>query len=388
MTVPLRLGVDAHNLLHDRRGIWRYARALLRRWLALPPGRVRIVLLVHHPWPRLVRASLARMLGADVFVHRRQDATGLGLHLIWYPWNGMTWISSVPAVATVHDVWPFEAPAEDLRKRASQQAPFRTTAAHAKAIVTDSAFSKAEIHKHLSVPLQRIHVVPLGVDPPLTDERPLVLDGVSRYVLFVGENEPRKDLATLQAAMALLPDALRMTSGLVIAGRPRARAATTGSIEATRHVGAPATLLRFNTARDTPTLVTGPMDDALLQRLYAGAAALAFPSRYEGFGLPVLEAMAHGTPVVAAAAASIPEVAGDAALYFPAGDAQALADGLSRILKDRVLVARLSAAGMTRAASFGWERCADHTLRIFEEVAGREGLSAEHRSAPRSGASA
>jgi alpha-1,3-rhamnosyl/mannosyltransferase len=367
---PLRLGVDAHNLLHDRRGIWRYARALLRRWIVSRPDRVRIVLLMQHPWPRILKRALSRLLTVEsVSVARRQDAGGLGLHVVWYPWNGMTWVSSVPSVATVHDVWPFASPAEDVRKRESQQTPFRTTAAHAKAIVTDSQFSKNEIHKYLSVTPQRLHVVPLGVDVPHIDDHPLLLEGASRYVLFVGENEPRKDLATLQTALQRLPDALRMTTGYVVAGGAPPSGDAAGRISWTRHEGERATVLRFARGQDVPTLVTGPIDDMMLQRLYAGAAVLAFPSRYEGFGLPVLEAMTHGTPVVAADAASIPEVAGDAALYFPPGDADSLARELTRVLSDRVLVARLSAAGLTRAASFSWDRCADETLSIFEGVA-------------------
>ena len=370
MKGPLRLGVDAHNLLHDRRGIWRYARAVLHRWIVARPGRVRVVLLMQHPWPRILKRALARLLAVDsVSVARRQDAAGLGLHLVWYPWNGMTWVSSIPSVATVHDVWPFASPAEDRRKRESQQTPFRTTAAHAKAIITDSQFSQGEIHKHLSVPLTRLHVVPLGVDAPRQSDQPLLLDGASRYVLFVGENEPRKDLATLQTALTQLPDALRMTTGCVIAGGSGNSGNPTGRISWTRHEGRHATVLRFAQKSDGLSLVTGPIDDELLQRLYGGASALAFPSRYEGFGLPVLEAMAHGTPVVAADAASVPEVAGDAALYFAPGDAEGLARELARVLSDRVLVARLSAAGVARAATFSWDRCADETLAIFEGVA-------------------
>jgi alpha-1,3-rhamnosyl/mannosyltransferase len=370
MTGPLRLGVDAHNLLHDRRGIWRYARSVLQRWIVSRPDRVRVVLLMQHPWPRILKRALARLLGVEsVSVARRQDAAGVGLNLVWYPWNGMTWISSVPSVATVHDVWPFASPAEDRRKRDSQQAPFRTTAAHARTIVTDSQFSKNEIHKYLSVPAQRLHVVPLGVDAPRVDDSPLLLDGASRYVLFVGENEPRKDLATLQAALAQLPDALRMTTGCVIAGGPRPSGDPTGRISWTRQEGRHATVLRFARGPQVPSLITGPIEDELLQRLYAGAAVLAFPSQYEGFGLPILEAMARGTPVIAADAASIPEVAGDAALYFTPGDADSLARELTCVLSDRMLVARLSAAGVTRAAQFSWDRCADDTLSIFETVA-------------------
>jgi glycosyltransferase involved in cell wall biosynthesis len=367
----LRLGVDALNLLHDRRGIWRYTRALLRRWVREGQDRVHITLLVPHLWPRLVRRRLLDSLGVEaVEIRRRQDVAASRLHVVWYPWNGMSWISPCLNIATVHDVWPFASPAEDLHVRRSQQSPFQTTAANAHTILTDSQFSKSEIAKHLSVSPQHIRVIPLGVDPPRAlPGPPLLLDGASRFVLFVGENEPRKDLATLLAAMARLPDALRMTTGLVVAGKPSAAVAARGRIDSGRHEGKPTRTLRFERHGDVPMLVTGEIGDAVLAQLYAGAAVFVFPSRYEGFGLPVLEAMARGAPVIASNAASVPEVAGDAALYFPAGDAGALVDELTRVLGDRALAARLGAAGISRAAAFTWDRCADETLQAFEEAA-------------------
>ncbi len=113
---------------------------------------------------------------------------------------------------------------------------------------------------------------------------------------------------------------------------------------------------------------TGRVSDAELRALYAGASAFVFPSRYEGFGLPPLEAMALGAPVVCADAASLPEVVGDAALLFPAGDAVALAAALSRVLDDLALRERLSRAGRERAARFTWERTAAATVAVYREA--------------------
>jgi glycosyltransferase involved in cell wall biosynthesis len=284
----------------------------------------------------------------------------------------MTWISPLPSVATMHDVWPFAAPATDLRKRRNEQTPFRIAASRAAAIITDSNFSKKEITKHLDVRPELVRVVHLGVESargPQSAHEVLLLDGASRYVLFVGESEPRKDLATLQAAMGRLPDALRMTTGLVIAGKPGPQLASRGRIDSARRHGRRTHILRFKPVDSTPTLVTGEISDELLDQLYAGAAALAFPSRYEGFGLPVLEAMSHSVPVVAADTASVPEVAGDAALYFRPGDADGLAWALARVISDLPLAAQLRAAGVARASAMTWDRCADETLAVFREVA-------------------
>jgi alpha-1,3-rhamnosyl/mannosyltransferase len=112
----------------------------------------------------------------------------------------------------------------------------------------------------------------------------------------------------------------------------------------------------------------GHVSDERLRSLYAGAAAFVFPSRYEGVGLPVLEAMACGAPVIASDAASIPEAGGDAAAYFPVGDSAALAAAMEKIFTDPAYADRLREAGRKRAASMSWDTTAEQTLAVFERV--------------------
>ncbi|MDQ2817963.1 MAG: glycosyltransferase family 4 protein [Candidatus Eremiobacteraeota bacterium] len=348
----LRLGVDAANLLRDRRGIGRYTRALLRHWIRERTDSVRVTLILPHLYPKMLEGRIAALVGRGFRLAARRPSCTRGIDLVWYPWNGMTWVAAAPKVATVHDVWPFASPAKNPRVRRNEQVPFMTTAACAKRIITDSQFSKSEIVVHLGADPQAIDVVPLGVDAPLAAGPPAVFEGFERYVLFVGEAEDRKGLTTLFEALERLGTGARRRTAAVIAGK-RAAAKHT--------LNRPA----------LPIIATGEVDDARLGALYRGARAFVFPSRYEGFGLPVLEAMAYGTPVIASDAASVPEAGGDAALYFKCGDAGALALQLERVLSDDALVGRLKAAGLRRAAAMTWQRCADATLGILEEVAAR-----------------
>lgn len=347
----LRIGVDADNLFHDRRGIARYVRALLRRWLTSDDD-LDMTLLVSHPFPGMMAKRLASILGLQrVAVANRSYARRRGFDVVWHPWNGIFFRTDCRDVATIHDVWPFvDAPADDPALARHRQEPFLHAAARASRIITDSEFSKAEIVRHLGVGDGRIEVIPLGVDSAVLSAKPppARITGAERFVLFVGEAEARKDLSTLLKAMGLLPEPIRATTALVVAGKR--------AISATIPHG-----VRVEFA--------GEVEDDRLASLYASAAVFAFPSRYEGFGLPVLEAMAYGAPVVASDAASVPEAGGDAAIYFPAGDAAALADRLERVLTDETLTRDLREKGKRRAAEMSWDRCAAATLAVLRSMA-------------------
>jgi alpha-1,3-rhamnosyl/mannosyltransferase len=347
----ISVGIDAANLLVDRRGIGRYVRSLVRSWRSRFQDRVELTLLVPHVFPALLSGRFAEQFGGErLRVANRAHAGRLGLDIVWYPWNGMTWTSSVRSVVTIHDVWPFVSPADDPNKRIREQSHYFTARDQAARIIAVSEFTKAEACLRLGIAAGRIDVVVEGVGP-LTPQppRPARVSTADRYILFVGEAEPRKDVETLVAAMAKLPELLRRTTALVIAGR---------------NTSAPG-----NAGAGTQIEITGHVSDERLASLYAGAAVFAFPSRYEGFGLPVLEAMYYGAPVVASDAASIPEAAGDAAMFFKAGDADALASALTSVLHDEATARRLADAGRERAALLTHERCARQTLEVFERVA-------------------
>jgi glycosyltransferase involved in cell wall biosynthesis len=348
----LRVAVDAWNLLGDHRGIGRYVRSIVDSWLRLEAGRLEPVLVIPE-WPAWVHAGRYRAeIGhAGIAVCERRTATARNFDAVWYPWNGMSWTSDAPAIATLHDASIFAVPAGDAAWVERERQPFATAAAAARKILTDSAFAKSELARHLHIAPERIAIVPLGVDAsPLAFGKPERFEGIDRYLLFVGEPERRKGLDTLADAVARIPAPLRAGLGIVVAGK--------GTDEVP--LG----------AFTIPARGLGHVDDARLSALYAGAAVFIYPSRYEGFGLPVLEAMARGTPVIASDFPSIAEAGGDAALYFPVGDAALLAASIETVLTDPAVRAGLRARGLTRSASLTWDLTARRTLSEIESAIG------------------
>jgi glycosyltransferase involved in cell wall biosynthesis len=198
-------------------------------------------------------------------------------------------------------------------------------------------------------------MIPLAADPAfsatVTGPGHPALEG-KPYVLAVGTLEPRKNLERLISAWSSLDANARAGHVLALVGP----------------VGWDAAPI-LAAARDQGAQLLGRVREEELRALYAGASAFAYPSLYEGFGLPVLEAMAAGAPVLTSNVSSLPEVAGDAALLVDPTDVTAIATGLSRLLSDPALAESLRARGRARAAEFSWERTARETLALLRSIA-------------------
>jgi glycosyltransferase involved in cell wall biosynthesis len=363
------VAVDATALLGPRTGIGVFTGELLR---GLPATGVEPVAYATS-WRG--RGRLGAEVGPGVEVAGRPQAAR-PLRALWrrfdHPaierWTGPVDVVHGPnyvvpptrraaAVATVHDLTFVHHPEMSTADTLGYPDLVRRAVRRGARVHTESRFVAEEITAELGVPADRITVVPLGVTPPPAAD-PAVghrLAGGPRYVLSVGTIEPRKDHPGLVDAFELLADDdpdLR----LVLAGPDG--------------WGADALAARLDRARHRHRIVRlGWVDDHDRAALLRGAAALAYPSRYEGFGLPPLEAMAVGTPVVATAAGAVPEVVGDAALLVPPGDPAALADALARVLDDGPTRDRLVAAGTARVARYAWADCVAGIAELYRRLA-------------------
>jgi glycosyltransferase involved in cell wall biosynthesis len=230
----------------------------------------------------------------------------------------------------------------------------------APAIIAISHTTKRDLVRHLGIPEERIFVVYHGVDHDLfrpVEERPID----EPYILFVGSEHPRKNLFTLLKAFKLLKGMDRRFRHLKLV-----KVGAAGGGEAPfreRTLKAIAQL-----GLDGDVVFAGVVPDEELPAYYSGAECLVFPSLYEGFGFPVLEAMASGCPVIVSSAGSLPEVAGDAALVVEPLDARALAEAMHALLTDGSLRRRLVQRGLKRASQFSWEKAARETEAVYQQV--------------------
>lgn len=282
-----------------------------------------------------------------------------------------------PVVATIHDL-AFEHLPETFNRRSWMQLRLtvRRTARRAARIITVSEYSRQDIGKTYQIAPEQIVVTPEAAPPhfaPVTSETELInirqkygID--SDYILSLGSIQPRKNLERLIEAYSSLRS-LRVRSKLpklVIAGKR-------GWLE--REIFRAADRSKFG----KDILFVGYVAEPDLPALFSGALTFVYPSYFEGFGLPVLEAMQCGTPVIAGNRTSIPEIAGDAALLFDPFNTEAVREALARVMDDAELRTSLRQRGLKRANEFNWTRTAELTLQTYREAA-RADLAAGERS--------
>ena len=374
-TVRLRIGVDGRAFASPAGGVRRYVSELYRAiheidptvevvaigadaGMTLPKGvsrRGAIALPTNLGWMAASLPLAAQGAGLSVFHAPAYQAPLWGVH---------------PLVLTIHDVSYARHPEwHPYRNDPFRRAFYRQSARGADRIITDSEFSRSEIAAAYGSLPERIAAVPLAASPIFTpgvcelDSLPAAVR--QPYALHVGDLHARRNLKT--ALEAIL--AVRRLRDLDSSHQPGINAPILVCAGIDRGVAAS---LRDEVTRATDPdalVLTGPLDDALLLNLYRGASMLLYPSRYEGFGLPVLEAMQCGIPVVASRAASLPELTGDAAVLLDPDDVEAWSQAIVEMVEDASRRGALSAAGIRRAAEFSWARTASETLAILNQVA-------------------
>jgi glycosyltransferase involved in cell wall biosynthesis len=274
-------------------------------------------------------------------------------------------IARLPIVTAIHDVSFEDVPGLFSRPTTWRlKMSVRLSARRSAAVVTLSQFTRSRLLYHYDLPPERVIVAPGGVNDRWRRLSPAdatsALAGLElprRFVLAVGNLHPRKNIPRLIRAVDRLRGSGMDDVGLVVAGKPGWKVDEVQ--DAIVHVG----------GQDWVVL-TGYVPDQTLEALYNEALVVAYPSIYEGFGLPVAEALAIGAIVVASNTTSIPEVAGDAAILVDPLDDEALAEGLQRAATDEELRARLRQAGPSRAAHLTWQACAAATVSAYQLALG------------------
>ena len=373
----MRIGLDGKLLSLRAGGIGRYAINLTRAMLAAAPAHNRDLEFIVFTGPQTSRRVMEELRGRcdEHFLNARSSVLRSlalipaalrrmridvfhGMDHVGIPFVGGTG----KYVVTVHDVIPLILPHTFTpRHRAIVRLALARVRRKADLIIVPSQAVERDVVERLGVREDRVAIVAHGCEPRFqpTADGPAQRAAAARYglppryVLAVGTLEPRKNLITLLRAYARLRAAAGdRPPGLVLAG---ARGWLDSPIYQTvRSLGL-----------DEVVRVPGFIDDDDLPAVYRGAEMLAFPSLREGFGLPLLEAMACGVPVVASNTSALPEVAGDAALLVDPHDVDALAAAIGRVLRDEALRRRLRLAGIARAGQFSWEKAARQTLDAY-----------------------
>ena len=340
MSRELRVLIDGRPLVNERSGIGVHTAEIARRLDVTP----RPMIASHAPIVNRqgiedcrfrVDQAINGIVWQQFVLPRIADAD-----IVWGPHGTIPLALKKPAVVTIHDFSSITMPGRHrLKTIVSYNLFLGRSLERARHVAAVSRAVAEEAVHWFGVPRSKIELVPNGVDDFFTPGDA----GEDDYILFVGTIEPRKGLDDLVAVWQSLPEP---RPRLVVCGGEGWRVSLPRSIER-----------------------SGYVDRARLRELYRRARAFVYPSRYEGFGMPPLEAMACGAPVIATRTGAIPEYAGDAALLVDPGDRDGLRDALARVLRDRGLRNELRARGPARARQFGWDESARRMTEILAACA-------------------
>jgi glycosyltransferase involved in cell wall biosynthesis len=370
---PLRVGIDSHSAEADGEGNATYCRNLIAALFAAP-GDESYALLARDPAHAFYTSLPERDRSAVVGV--RQGAGLLRVALTLRRAAARQRVDCLhvqyaapfgwrrPLVVTVHDLGFLHVPESfPAALRVALRVIVPRSVARATAVITDSEFCRQDIAARYRVPLDKVAAVPLGTAPAFHPRPPaetaavLARYGLENGFLFsLGRLNRRKNLARLLLAYERLRAAGVTGAPLVIGGKP--------------DFGAEDLLARAKLApRGGGVRFVGLIPDADLPHFYGGAACFVYPSLFEGFGLPLAEAMACGTPVVGADRTALPELVGDAGLLVDPESVDAIAEAVTRVLKDRDLAADLGRRGLERSRRSSWAATARRTLGIYRAAA-------------------
>ena len=375
----IKLAINATALLYPGTGIATYTRNLADA--LLQTNEVDILFFYGLGWSGNVRdvaipalnllGKLAKKLVPNAyevsrFLQQRLFRKGLVGYRpdIYHDPNYLSFRFDGPIVITVHDLSHVRYPETHPAIRVKAMNKFLPQAMEtASNIIVDSGFVKDEVVNHFGVDPHKVHVIYLGVGenyaPRSAEELGSVLArfdlSAKSYIFAVGTLEPRKNLIQVIDAYVGLPEAIRKSTPLVIAGM---KGWLSGQIEAR---------IRKHEERGEVRWL-GYVPAETLPLLYSGASMLVYPSLYEGFGLPVLEAMASGIPVITSNRASLPEVAGDVGLAVEPADVEGLRAYMRSLIEDKDEAARRGSLGIARARLFTWQACAQQTLAVYKKA--------------------
>ena len=367
----MKVWVDARLLSRPLTGIGRYTLEMCRALSNNPE----VVLYLYSPSPLRAEASeilasatirsgcwnngLLRQLWTESYLPlwAKKDQ----VDLFWGPAHRLPCLlpGSMASVVTIHDlVWKYAGETMRPLSRLLERCQMPNSIRMADQVVTDSRATADSVKQEFHINGDKLSVVPLGANSSGAAQSFEVLHekGIDRpYFLFVGTLEPRKNLVRLLLAYAQLPESSKTEVMLVIAG-----GRGWGGIDIQAKVS--------EFGLEEKVLILGYVDEPTLATLYANALFLAMPSLYEGFGLPLVEAMVHGTPVLTANNSSMPEVAGNAGVLVDAFDIKSIQMGLSELIANHDLRKTLADNTQANVARFNWHASAEQLVSVFEKA--------------------